>query len=986
MRRRASARSVLAASALLIGGLAAAPQAQASGPDAVPAADDPAAVQVYEAEVTEKQIPTLVEAGQDAHELAGQMPERGTGRVELYLTEGQAKTIERKGIELSEHKVSAAARKRTEAAGDGVYRPYSGQGGLKEEIVKTGQANPGLTKVVSIGKTLKGQDILALKLSKGAKKTKDGAKPSTLYMSNQHAREWITPEMTRRLMHYYLDNYGKDQRVTKLVDSTELWFVLSANPDGYDFTHAAAANRQWRKNLRDVDGDGKITPGDGVDLNRNFSYKWGYDNEGSSPDSSSETYRGTGPISEPETKAIDGFQKRIGFTYGVNYHSAAELLLYGVGWQVATPTPDDVLYRALNGTPEKPAVPGYHPQIASELYTTNGEADGHAGNVNGISMFTPEMSTCQTASNIDPNDVWKPEDCASVFTFPDDEKLIQQEFAKNVPFALAVAETALHPDQPVSVTGIEAPDFTPDAFATSYARGGDQEAAVIARKSVREKELNYRINGGRTHGEKLTAWKGGETYGGEDNLHFDQYRAEIEDARVGDKVEVWFTGRTKKGRTQSEHFTYTVAERPKANTLVVAEEGATATQTQKYVDALKANGRSAAVWDVAKQGAPHPLGVLSHFSAVVHYTGDPVPGAPTQLALRAYLNEGGKLIESGERTGGNVDLGEALTDDFAQYYLGAYQRLSAVGANSFKGAGALDGVSTPLAAADTNPLDKAGRFTVTSETLPATEFPQFKSAAAGSYPNLPNPFAPFEGQGMASATHADQDYKRLTHTIDLTGVTAADAPELRLALNWNLETGYDHGLLEAHTTGAEDWTTLPDKNGNSSAAVPAECEAGFFLNGHPFLRHYLTLGAGACTASGTSGAWNSFTGSSGGWKPVAFDLSAYAGKKIEVSLSSVSDPSTGGRGLFADNAQLVVGGNVVESEGFETSLGSWTVAPPPAGSPSITGDWERTGELFKSYAAVTARDSVLLGFGFEHIAGNAERAALMGASLAHLRS
>lgn len=211
------------------------------------------------------------------------------------------------------------------------------------------------------------------------------------------------------------------------------------------------------QNLRDINGDGRTAPGDGVDLNRNFAYKWGYDNEGSSPAPSSETYRGTGPMSEPETKALDRFQKRIGFTYGINYHSAAELLLYGVGWQVATPTPDDVLYRALNGTPEKPAVPGYHPQVSSELYTTNGEADGHAGNINGISMFTPEMSTCQTASNVDPNDAWKPEDCASIFTFPDDEKLIQQEFAKNVPFALAVAETALHPDQPVSVSGIEAP-------------------------------------------------------------------------------------------------------------------------------------------------------------------------------------------------------------------------------------------------------------------------------------------------------------------------------------------------------------------------------------------------------------------------------------------------------------------------------------------------------------------------------------------------
>ncbi|MFH8987520.1 M14 family zinc carboxypeptidase [Streptomyces sp. NPDC017940] len=986
MRRRARARSILAAGALLVGGLAAAPHAGASGPAKAATADDGTAVQVYRADVTKKQIPILVEAGQDAHELAGQAPEHGTGSVELYLTKAQAEKIERRGVELREHKVSAAAAKRVEAAGDGVYRPYSGKGGLQEEIVRTAQAHPGITKVVSIGKTVQGKDILALKLSKGAKKSKDGSKPATLYMSNQHAREWITPEMTRRLLHHYLDNYGKDKRVTRLVNSTELWFVLSANPDGYDFTHAAGGDRQWRKNLRDIDGDGRIAAGDGVDLNRNFAYKWGYDNEGSSPNPSSETYRGTGAMSEPETKAIDRFQKRIGFTYGINYHSAAELILYGVGWQVATPTPDDVLYKALAGTPEKPAVPGYHPQVSSELYTTNGEADGHAGNVNGIAMFTPEMSTCQTASNVDPGDAWRPEDCASIFTFPDDEKLIQQEFAKNVPFALAVAETALHPDRPVSVSGVDAPDFTPDSFTTSYARGGDQEVAVTARRSVRDKELRYRVDGGRTRTEDLARWKGGETYGGEDNLYFDQYRAEIEDTRAGDKVEVWFTGRTKKGRTESEHFTYTVAERPRADTLVVAEEGAKATQIQKYVDAVKANGRAPAVWDVAERGAPHPLGVLSHFRAVVHGTGDPVPGAPTQLALRAYLNEGGKLIESGERAGGDVDLGEALTDDFAQYYLGAHERLPAPGAQRFTGSGALARTGGTLGAADGNPLDKAGRFTVTSDNLPAKEFPQFKSAAAGSYPGLSNPYAPFAGQGMASATHADRDYKRLTHTFDLTGVTAADRPELRLALNWSLESGFDHGLLEAHTVGADDWTTLPDRGGASSATVPTQCAAGFFMNAHPFLGHYLTRGATGCTAGGTSGAWNSFTGSSGGWKQVSFDLGAYAGKKVEVSLSSVTDSSDGGRGLFADNAQMVVGGTATGTEDFESSLGSWAAAPPPAGSSNITGDWARTGELYKPYAAVTARDSVLLGFGFEHLPGKAERAALMGAALAHLRS
>ncbi|WP_406347375.1 M14 family zinc carboxypeptidase [Streptomyces sp. NBC_01547] len=977
------ARSILAASALVFGTtlavLPAAAQAQ-PGPGAVSGADE---VRVYDADITREQVPLVLAAGQDAHELSERAPETGTARVELFLSGGQARELAAQGVKLTERRVPAQGLARAKAAGDGVFRPYSGKGGLQEEILRTAQENPELTKVVSIGKTVQGKDILALKVSKNARKTRDGDKPSVLYMSNQHAREWITPEMTRRLMHHTIDNYGKDERITKLVDSSELWFLLSANPDGYDYTHAADGQRLWRKNLRDNNGDGKTGPGDGVDLNRNFAFKWGYDNEGSSPDRANETYRGPSASSEPETTALDRFEKRIGFDYAINYHSAAELLLYGVGWQVATPTPDDVVYKALAGTPENPAVPGYYPQVSSELYTTNGEADGHASNVNGIMMFTPEMTTCQTASASDPNDQWKPEDCASGFNFPDDEKLIQAEFAKNVPFALSVAESAATPDRPKSSLGLSAADFTVDAFATSYvARGEDQAVSVTARKALKDKELNFRINGGRTHDEDLKAWKGGEVYGGDDNNWFDEYRAEVDGAKPGDKVEVWFTGRDRSGKqVSSEHFTYTVAERPRADVLVIAEEGVKAQHAQTYVDALRANGRSAAVWDVAVQGVPHHLGVLSHFGTAVHYTGAKTPGGDTQLAVRDFLNEGGKLIEAGELAGGNAQVGRAVTNDFSQYWLGAYSRTSTPGATGFAGAGALNGARGNVGDAAGNPLNAPGGYTVTSETLAPAQFPQFRSAQAGAFSGVVNPYAPYAGSGMASALHADDDWKRLTRTIDLTGVTAADQPQLKLALNWNVEEGYDHAALEARTAGGDDWTTLRDTGGLTSSTVPEECAAGFFVNGHPFLRRYLTLDAAGCTPQGTSGTWNSFTGSSGGWKQVAFDLSAYAGKSVELSLSYITDPGSGGRGVFADEARLSVRGADQPVEGFETSLGAWTAQASPAGSPDVPGDWARTGELFKSYAAVTTRDTVLLGFGLEHMPTAADRALLVGKAL-----
>lgn len=977
---RPRARAILAAASLLTAGLAAVPAAHAS-PGGGTGGEG---LSVWYADVTKAQLPLLLQQGADGQELTAQVPDKGTAKVELYLTGKQAGALKKQGVVLTEHTLSTATEKRLKAQGDGVFRPYSGDNGLQKEIVNTQLAHPDLTKVESIGKTVKGQDILALKLTKGANRSKDGSKPSVLYMSNQHAREWITPEMTRRLMHYYLDNYGKDPRVTKIVDSTELWFVLSANPDGYDYTFTGTQQRLWRKNLRDNNGDGKTAPGDGVDPNRNFPYKWGYDNEGSSPDPADETYRGPSAASEPETRALDSFEKRLGFSYAINYHSAAQLLLYGVGWQVATPTPDDVLYKSLAGTPANSAVPGYRPQLSSELYTTNGEADGHAGNVNGIHMFTPEMSTCQTASRIDPDDQWKPGDCQSVFNFPDDEKLIQQEFAKNIPFALAVADTARQADQPVSPVGIEAPDFTPDAFTTSYARGEDQEVAVTARKSVRDKRLNYRVDGGRTHTEDLRAWEGGDVYGGEDNIHFDQYRATVEGADPGSKVEVWFTGRTRAGKpTSSTPFTYTVATRPRGDTLVLAEEGGTAPaqHVAEYTKALADNGRRSAVWDVATQGTPSALGVLSHFETVVWYTGAERPTAAVTMAVRDYLNEGGKLVNAGEKAGGTVDLGGADSDDFAQYYLGAYNRVGLKSPPAFRGTGTLAGAKAALGDAGGNPLDLAGAYTITSDTLKPDRFPQFKSAAAGSYPGIRTPFEPAVGDWFAAAKHQDNAYMRLSRTVDLSGTTAAQAPSLAFQLSYDTEPGFDNVIVEAHTVGQDDWTTLPDTNGGTSQAVPAQCEQGYYVRSHPFLAHYLTVGSAACAASGTSGAWNRFTGSSNGWQPVSVDLAAYAGKQVELSISYVSDPGTGGVGAFVDDTKLVIGGTAQGAEGFETALGPWSVPGPPAGSPGNADDWARSQALFHSQAAVTTDDTVLLGFGLEHMPSAADRKNVLGKAL-----
>ena len=132
---------------------------------------------------------------------------------------------------------------------------------------------------------------------------------------------------------------------------------------------------------------------------------------------------------------------------------------------------------------------------------------------------------------------------------------------------------------------------------------------------------------------------------------------------------------------------------------------------------------------------------------------------------------------------------------------------------------------------------------LTSDVLPADQFPQFASEAAGEYEGAAGgAFDPVQGTWYVGGIHVNDSYMRLARTIDLTGVAAAQTPQLQAQLSFDTEPGYDNVIVEAHPVGSEDWTTLPETGGLTTTEVPAECEAGFLLEEHPFLLHYLTPG------------------------------------------------------------------------------------------------------------------------------------------------
>ncbi len=187
--------------------------------------------------------------------------------------------------------------------------------------------------------SIEGRTIWYVKISDNPNTNE--AEPQVLYTALHHAREACSLSQLIFYMWYLLENYSTNPDIAATINSTELYFVPCLNPDGYVFNQTNSPNGggMWRKNRR-VNGGNTF----GVDLNRNYGNNWGFDNTGSSPTSSSDTYRGTAAFSEPETQAIRNFCNAHTFVSALNAHTYGNLLVYPWGYIPGLLTPDSATF------------------------------------------------------------------------------------------------------------------------------------------------------------------------------------------------------------------------------------------------------------------------------------------------------------------------------------------------------------------------------------------------------------------------------------------------------------------------------------------------------------------------------------------------------------------------------------------------------------------------------------------------------------------
>ncbi|WP_236240197.1 M14 family metallopeptidase [Streptomyces sp. CC228A] len=270
---------------------------------------------------------------------------------------------------------------------------YHNYAEMTAEIDQRLRQYPGIMSKRVIGRSYEGREIVAIKISDNV--GTDENEPEVLFTHHQHAREHLTVEMALYLLREFGAGYGSDPRITRMVDSREIWIVPDMNPDGGEYDIASGSYRSWRKNRQPNPGSSYV----GTDMNRNWDYKWGCCG-GSSGSYGSATYRGSAPESAPEVRIVADFVRSriVGgkqqITAAIDFHTYSELVLWPFGYTYSDTAPgmtqDDRDAFAAVGR-KMAASNGYTPQQASDLYVTDGSIDDWLWGEQRIFGYTFEM-------------------------------------------------------------------------------------------------------------------------------------------------------------------------------------------------------------------------------------------------------------------------------------------------------------------------------------------------------------------------------------------------------------------------------------------------------------------------------------------------------------------------------------------------------------------------------------------------------------------
>lgn len=222
------------------------------------------------------------------------------------------------------------------------------------------QSQGDIATAFSIGRSVEGREIFALRLSATASDDFEG--PRVRLIGGIHGNECMAVQLVTEFAVWLSDGYGDDPFVTRFLDEAEVVMVPVVNPDGYT---GAVASR---------------TNANGVDLNRNLHFAW--------------IGVGDHPFSEPETRAIRDLSDLTAFTVGISYHTAAPYVNAPWNYSPYHP-PDEALFQAMGEA--YAGASSYNVVFGWDWYNIEGDVNDWSLGVKGTFDWTLELM-----SDLDP--------------------------------------------------------------------------------------------------------------------------------------------------------------------------------------------------------------------------------------------------------------------------------------------------------------------------------------------------------------------------------------------------------------------------------------------------------------------------------------------------------------------------------------------------------------------------------------------------------
>ncbi|KAF8367022.1 hypothetical protein PRIPAC_84851 [Pristionchus pacificus] len=186
------------------------------------------------------------------------------------------------------------------------FGEYHGYGEIVRWLNEIAQEYPQYARVLSIGTTFEGRNIICVKIGTNTSRTD---KKVVWIDGGIHAREWGAIHTALYFIEQLIVGYeNNDPLIRSWVDNLNFYIVPVLNPDGFEYTRSDVTpmKRLWRKNRAGITCNKDQWFRDrccgGVDLNRNFDFHWG--GSGSSDDPCSEIYQGASAFSEMESQAV----------------------------------------------------------------------------------------------------------------------------------------------------------------------------------------------------------------------------------------------------------------------------------------------------------------------------------------------------------------------------------------------------------------------------------------------------------------------------------------------------------------------------------------------------------------------------------------------------------------------------------------------------------------------------------------------------------